>query len=135
MRLQSGGLETFPCSHFPGWRGRRHRRKPVTYLPTEPGTHGVKSLESFSGAPSNQTQAANPGHRGFVFISQSETDFSGNFIYKSGFPASLENVDELAVGWGLPFLSVCSSGAARFRWGTCCPVGTGHTPAAAQREL
>jgi len=51
------------------------------------------------------------------------------------FPASLENVDELAVGWGLPFLSVCSSGAARFRWGTCCPVGTGHTPAAAQREL
>ena len=42
MRLQSGGLETFPCSHFPGWRGRRHTRKPVTYLPTEPGTHGAE---------------------------------------------------------------------------------------------
>lgn len=120
MRLQSGGLETFPCSHFPSWRGRWHRRKPVTYLPTEPGTHGVKGLETFSGAPSNQTQAANPWHRGFVFISQSEMDFSGNFIYKSGFPASLEKLENDLTTLGLrpphcQRTTIQSRGAASFR--------------------
>lgn len=42
---RAGVLKTFPCSYFSGRRGRQHRWKPVTYLPTEPGTHGAEGSE------------------------------------------------------------------------------------------
>lgn len=80
----------------------------------------LKGLKTFSGAPSNQTQVANPWHRGFVFIFQSETDFSWNFIHKSGFPASLEKLENGLTTVGLRPLhcqrtTTWSRGTASFR--------------------